>query len=277
MTPPEFSSADVELRDALSALMPAGLELPTERIHTRVAQLRRRSAVRMTAAVAAGAVAVAIVFSVLPSGAARGRVRVAAATTVPHRRGGSAPTTAPVVLTTTTTQGSRPFVPALTPTVPNSVPFETSSTTMVPVVAPPNTTAPATPSRQPNQPSTPTTVAPTPTAAPVTVTLILDNAGLHAPTTQVAAGVVTIIFRDQRTDKSNGFGSTLVPEVHVTPADASYAPSVIGRAWWDQDMYGHFNAAVGYTQLSGAVSFQVWNTANHASAGPLVWTTFTAS
>jgi hypothetical protein len=217
---------------------------------------------------------------VLPSGAARGRVRVAAATTVPHRRGGSAPTTTPVVPTTTTTQGSRPFVPALTPTVPNSVPFETSSTTMVPVVAPPTTTAPATPSSQPsqpNQPSTPTTVVPTPTAAPVTVTLILDNAGLHAPTTQVAAGVVTIIFRDQRTDKSNGFGSTLVPEVHVTPADASYAPSVIGRAWWDEDMYGHFNAAVGYTQLSGAVSFQVWNTANHASAGPLVWTTFTAS
>ena len=147
---------------------------------------------------------------------------------------------------------------------------------MVPVVASPTTAARTTPSTEPT-PSPQTTIAPVPTPPPVTVTLILDDAGLHAPSTQVAAGVVTIIFRDQRTDKSNGFGSTLVPEVHVTPADASYAPSVIGRAWWDEDMYGHFNAAVGYTQLSGAVSFQVFNTVNHASAGPLVWTTFTAS
>jgi hypothetical protein len=251
--------------------------MPTERIHARVSQLRRRTAMRATAAVATGAIVVALIVGVLPTGAARGRVHVATATTVAHRRGRNVPTTARTSVTTTTVAGHSPasVPPATAPdSVPNSVPVATP-TTRGPVVASPTTAARSTPSSQPSSPSSPTTVAPAP--APVTVTLILDNAGLHVSPTQIAAGTVTIIFRDQRTDKSNGYGGTLVPEVHVTPADAGYASSIISRPWYDEDCCGHFGAAVGYSHLAGAVSFQVFDRNNHGSAGPLVWTTFAPS
>jgi hypothetical protein len=256
---------DDTVRDALVALIPIDLEPPLDRIHARIEHRRRRARARLAVGSIALFALVVVTLSTLPGGSAHRsldvtnrvhRTRHAGTTVVPTTKR-SVPTTRPaVVVPPTTAHVVAPPLSSAT-TVPRVAP-----TTLPQLVFPPMTSVQVTPTTQ--KAPTPTTV---PVAAYERITLILDDAGLHASAQYVTAKQVDIIFLDQRTS------ATSVPDTGVRVTTNDGQSGVILRPYQDPDCCAWFGAIGTVFHPLGIVTFQGVDTATNYSDIPNLHTT----
>jgi hypothetical protein len=234
---------DDAVRRALHDRLPADVELRFDRIDARADRMRRNNRVRGAIAfVTVGAVALLAAATLRP-GAAHDRLDVSV--NPPRSRAtATSPTTAKVPRTTPPTH---PVIAPLATAVPTVGPSPTP-TTNANVVSPTTLRAitPIGPHTTVAPPAPTTTVAPAPTH--IRITLVLDDTGLHAPTSLATADLVDVVFIDQRTSKPQRIS------VRVDSPDGSSV--MILRQWQDVDCCGHFGAIIGLEHPVGVLVFQ---------------------
>ena len=199
-----FGSED-PVRDVMRGLIPA-IDPPLDVIDTRASRLRRRFRLRMAGLAGALVIGTVATAGALTGGASKSAVEVAnrhgrhSKIMVTPTTSATTRVTRPKTATTVTTPASgmapgQPTNPTPGATTPNAGP--------APIIVP----GPTTPRTSPHGGPSPTTVttAPSPKYPPIIpshprMTVVLDDAGLHAPTTFAvgSGGYIEILFLDQR-------------------------------------------------------------------------------
>ena len=254
MTPVDPMDVDMFIRDALRTTRPERAIQFADVEAVATVRLRRGRIEMLSAAVAVAAAVALLVGLAMPGARSdAGRVTTKPSASVP----GGHSVAPPAARSTTTLAAATVTAPVTTsparivhPPAPVVTPI-TNAPAPVPQNPPP--TAAPQPHEAPSTTTSPTTV---PIPATVRITVVIDDAGLHAPATLVAGGTVEVFFLDERSARP-----APAAELHVV---APGVDQVIARSVRANDPYGYFGGIYQFPHLLGAVDFTARYTATHS-------------